>query len=59
MIDGKPSFTIQLVVDQGLMSVKQIAGIANQRLTDEQKDQYTDAFKVALQQRESQLQSVS
>jgi hypothetical protein len=27
-------------------------------LTDEQKDQYSDAFKLALQQRESQLQSV-
>ena len=57
MIDGKPTFTIQLVVDMGLMSVKQIAGVANQRLTDEQKDQYSNAFKLALQQRESQLQS--
>jgi hypothetical protein len=58
MIDGKPSFTIQLIVDHGLMSVKQIAGVANQRLTDKQKDQYSDAFKLALQQRENQLQSV-
>jgi hypothetical protein len=57
MIDGKPTFTIQLVVDMGLMSVKQISGVANQRLTDEQKDQYSNAFKEALQQRESQLQS--
>jgi len=57
MIDGKPTFTIQLVVDMGLMSVKQIAGVANQWLTDEQKDQYSNAFKEALQQRESQLQS--
>jgi hypothetical protein len=58
MIDGKPTFTIQLVVDMGLMSVKQISGVGNQFLTDEQKDQYSNAFKLALQQRESQLQSV-
>lgn len=57
MLDGKPQFTIQLTVDMGMMSVKQIAGIANQRLTDEQKDQYTAAFKLALQERESALQS--
>ena len=57
MLDGKPQFTIQLTVDMGMMSVKQIAGIANQRLTDEQKDQYTRAFRLALQERESALQS--
>ena len=57
MIDSKPTFTIQLVVDRGVMSVKQIAGVANQRLTDDQKEQYSNAFKLALQQRESQLQS--
>jgi hypothetical protein len=44
--------------DVKLPSVKQISGVANQRLTDEQKDQYSNAFKLALQQRESQLQSV-
>jgi len=37
MIDGKPTFTIQLVVDMGLMSVKQISGVANQRLTEDQQ----------------------
>jgi hypothetical protein len=56
MIDGKPIFTIQLVVDMGLMSVKQIAGVANQRLTDVQKEQYSNAFKLALREREFQLE---
>lgn len=57
MIDGKPTFTIQLVVDMGLMSVKQIAGVANQRLTEDQREAYTEAFREVLQQREKQLQS--
>jgi len=57
MIDSKPTFTIQLVVDMGLMSVKQIAGVANQRLTEEQREAYTEAFREVLQQREKQLQS--
>ena len=57
MIDGKPTFTIQLVVDMGLMSVKQIAGVANQRLTEEHREAYTEAFREVLQQREKQLQS--
>ena len=57
MIDGKPTFTIQLVVDMGMMSVKQIAGVANQRLTEEQREAYTEAFREVLQQREKQLQS--
>jgi hypothetical protein len=57
MIDSKPMFTIQLVVDMGMMSVKQIAGVANQRLTDEQREAYTEAFHDALRLREKQLQS--
>jgi hypothetical protein len=57
MLDGKPQFTIQLTVDMGMMSVKQIAGIANQRLTENQREQYTAAFRLALQERESALQS--
>jgi hypothetical protein len=57
MLDGKPQFTIQLTVDMGMMSVKQIAGIANQRLTETQREQYTAAFRLALQERESALQS--
>lgn len=57
MLNGKPQFTIQLTVDMGMMSVKQIAGIANQSLTQEQKDQYTKAFGLALQSRNNQLNS--
>jgi hypothetical protein len=57
MIDGKPTFTIQLVVDMGLMSVKQISGVANQRLTEDQREAYTEAFREALRIRESALTS--
>jgi hypothetical protein len=57
MIDGKPTFTIQLDVSMGVMNVKQIAGVANQRLTDEQREQYSQAFKQALQSREKELSS--
>jgi len=59
MIDGKPTFTIQLDVSMGVMNVVQIAGVANQRLTDEQREQYSMAFKQALQSRESELSSKS
>jgi hypothetical protein len=41
----------------GMMSVKQIAGISNARLTDEQRELYTTAFSQALTQRESALTS--
>lgn len=58
MIDNKPEFTIQLNVDMGMMSVKQITGVANKSLTAEQTEQYTKAFSQALQQRESELKSV-
>lgn len=59
MIDGKPTFTIQLDVSMGVMNVKQIAGVGNQRLDDEQREQYSQAFKQALQSRESELSSKS
>ena len=59
MIDGKPTFTIQLDVFMGVMNVKQIAGVANQRLDDDQREQYSQAFKQALQSREKQLSSGS
>jgi hypothetical protein len=59
MIDGKPTFTIQLDVSMGVMNVKQIAGVGNQRLNDEQREQYSQAFKQALQSRESELSSKS
>ena len=36
MLDNKPTFTIQLEVDKGMMSVKQIVGTCNARLTGDQ-----------------------
>ena len=59
MIDGKPTFTIQLDVSMGVMNVVQIAGVANQRLSVDQHEQYSTAFKQALQSRESELSSRS
>jgi hypothetical protein len=59
MIDGKPTFTIQLDVSMGVMNVVQISGVANQRLSPEQSDQYSTAFKQALQSRETELSSKS
>ena len=55
MVDGRPQFTVQLEVNHGLMSVKQIAGVANARLTEEQRELYTTAFGKALHLREDQL----
>jgi len=57
MIDSKPTFTIQLDVSMGVMNVKQIAGVGNQRLDHVQQEQYSAAFKLALQSREKQLAS--
>jgi hypothetical protein len=57
MLDNKPTFTIQLEVDMGMMSVKQIVGTCNARLTGDQQDSYTKAFAQALKQQESRLQS--
>ena len=57
MLDNKPTFTIQLEVDMGMMSVKQIVGISNARLTSDQQDSYTKAFSQALKLQESKLQS--
>jgi hypothetical protein len=59
MIDSKPTFTIQLDVSMGVMNVIQIAGVANQRLSVDQHEQYSTAFKQALQSRESELSSKS
>jgi hypothetical protein len=57
MLDNKPTFTIQLEVDMGMMSVKQIVGTCNARLTGDQQDSYTKAFAQALKLQESKLQS--
>jgi hypothetical protein len=48
ILDSKPKFTIQLKLNQGLMSVHQIAGIGNARLNDDEKALYTDTFRQAL-----------
>jgi hypothetical protein len=57
MLDNKPQFTIQLEVSMGVMTVKQIAGISNARLTEEQRELYTTAFAQALKQRDNALTS--
>jgi len=57
MVDGKPKFTVQLKVEMGMMSVSQIVGTSNQRLTQEQKDSYTEAFGKALQLQADALKS--
>lgn len=59
MIENKPMFTIQLQVDNGSMSVKQIAGVSNSSLTQDQKDEYTTAFRIALQKRDEQLKETN
>ena len=59
MVDKKPTFTIQLEVNNGMMSVNQIAGVANSRLTDDERQNYTTAFGVALKQRNEELVSTS
>ena len=48
MLDNKPKFTIQLKLNHGLMSVHQIAGISNARLSDDEKSLYTETFRQAL-----------
>lgn len=48
MLNNKPEFTIQLRLNQGLMTVVQIAGIQNKRLQPEERDAYAHAFKEAL-----------
>jgi hypothetical protein len=57
MLDSKPTFTIQLEVDMGMMSVKQIVGVSNSRLDDQQRHDYTESFRLALKLQESKLQS--
>ena len=57
MVDGSPMFTVQLEVNMGMMSVRQIAGLSNSRLSEEDRDLYTKAFAAALQEQESRLKS--
>jgi len=55
MIGGKPRYTVQLKVDNGMMHVSQIADVGNRRLNDIERSDVEQAFSAALQQRESQL----
>jgi hypothetical protein len=55
MVDNKPLFTIQLEVNNGMMSVNQIKGVSNSSLTDSEKDAYTKAFGTALNKRNEEL----
>jgi hypothetical protein len=57
MINNQPQFTVQLKVSMGMMTVDQIAGVSNARLTEEQRESYTKVFGQALHQREEVLAS--
>jgi hypothetical protein len=57
MINNQPQFTVQLKVSIGMMTVDQIAGVSNASLTSEQREDYTQVFGQALQQREKVLAS--
>ena len=57
MIDGVPTFTVQLTVRMGLMSVDQIVAVSNRRLSADQSAAYTRAFSLALQAQEERLKS--
>jgi len=59
MIDGKPTFTIQLDVSMGMMNVVQISCVGKRHLPEEERAQCATAFKQALQSRESELSSKS
>ena len=55
-LEGKdPRFTIQLKVEDGVMTVVQIVGICNARLSDAEQASYTKAFGEALKIREREL----
>jgi hypothetical protein len=57
MINNQPQFTVQLKVSTGMMTVDQIAGVSNASLTSEQREDYTQVFGQALQEREKVLAS--
>jgi hypothetical protein len=52
-----PTFTIQLKVNDGIMSVVQVVSTSNRRLTEAESADYGKAFQMALLQREAQLNS--
>jgi hypothetical protein len=49
MIDNHPFFTIQLDMHNGYMNVKQIVGLSNARLSDQERSLYEESFKQALE----------
>lgn len=55
MVNNKPRFTVQLDVHMGMMSVKQIVGLSNSRLSQLDRDLYTTTFGEALKLREAEL----
>ena len=55
MINNTPTFTVQLKVENGQMSVTQIVSICNRRLTDEEKEQYVLMFGAALEKRNLEI----
>jgi len=55
MVNNKPRFTVQLDVHMGMMSVKQIVGLSNSRLSELDRDLYTKTFGEALKLREAEL----
>jgi len=57
MIDGKPRYTIELSVDNGVMHVNQVADVGNGRLSDMERDHVEDALREAITIRERQLQT--
>jgi hypothetical protein len=58
MLNGHPRYTVQLTVDNGMMTVDQIADICNKTLTDDQRNAVQQAFSQALQLQADQLRSV-
>jgi hypothetical protein len=57
MLDGKPTFTIQTLVNHGVMSVQQIVKYGNANLNSQEREEYTQAFAQALRIRDEQLKS--
>jgi hypothetical protein len=55
LIEGKPKFTVQLEVNNAIMSVRQIVGLQNSSLTPDEKSQYTFMFGKALAKRNEEV----
>jgi hypothetical protein len=55
MIDNKPEFTVQASVNNGKLTISQIAGINNRALRDTERDEYQSAFAEAINQLNASL----